>query len=102
MANGKPGAPIGNKNGAKNKLWEQALTRAVRPKDLEDIAKTVIQAAKDGQPWAVTELGNRLDGKPMQPVEHKVERETPTLTEAFLAYVANGGKPEEYPAHTEH
>lgn len=63
------GAPKGNQNAAKNKIWEQAIQRAARPKDLEEIANAVIQAAKDGQAWAVTEIGNRLDGKPVQQVE---------------------------------
>lgn len=100
VANGKAGAPLGNRNGAKNKLWEQALVRAVRPKDLEDVAKTVIQAAKDGQPWAVTELGNRLDGKAVQPIDHTFEEKAPSLSDALLAYVAQGGKPEDYGKET--
>lgn len=90
------GAPFGNRNGAKAKLWEQALVRAARPKDLQEIAEAVVNAAKAGQAWAVTELGNRLDGKPVQPVDVKDERQHQPITNALLEYVAAGGKPEEF------
>lgn len=96
------GAPVGNRNAVKAKVWEQAIARACRPKDLQEIAETVVQAAKDGQQWAVQEIGNRLDGKPVQPMEHKHELPTPSLTDAYLAHVAAGGKPDEYDERTEH
>lgn len=63
------GAQPGNKNAGKSKLWEQALQRAIRPKDLQEVAETVLAAAKAGQQWAVQEIGNRLDGKPVQQIE---------------------------------
>lgn len=65
------GAPLGNKNGAKDKLWLQAMQRHMhaRPKDLEEIIAVVFRAALDGQSWAVTEISNRLDGKPVQQVD---------------------------------
>jgi len=90
------GAQPGNNNAAKSKVWEQALARAARPKDLEEIATVVVNAAKAGQQWAVQEIGNRLDGKPIQPMEHKVQTESPSLTDAYLAHVAAGGKPDEW------
>lgn len=94
------GAPIGNQNAVKGKIWEQALKRAARPKDLEEVAMKVLAAAKAGEAWAVTELGNRLDGKPMQPSEVKVTTETPSLSNAYLEYVAHGGKPDAWSGET--
>jgi len=94
------GGQPGNNNGGKNKVWLQAIERAARPKDLQEIAEAVVAAAKAGEPWAVQEIGNRLDGKPMQPVEHKHENVPQTLSEAYLAYVAAGGKPDEYNGET--
>lgn len=90
------GAPIGNRNAAKPRIWEAAIQRAARPKDLEEIANAVIAAAKNGEAWAVTEIGNRLDGKPVQPVDMKHSSDAPTLTNAYLAHVAAGGKPDEF------
>lgn len=90
-------APIGNRNAAKAKLWEQALTRAARPKDLQEIAEVVVRAAKEGQQWAVTEIGNRLDGKPMQPVEHSGEftqKLAHEYSNAELALIAAGKEPD--------
>src|SRR5262249_1584720 len=66
------GAPKGNRNGAKAKTWEGAIRRALyEDRDaLQAVAREVLEAAKEGQPWAVTELRNTLDGKPKEHVEH--------------------------------
>lgn len=96
------GAPLGNRNGAKPRLWEQAIQRAVRPKDLEEIALVVLQQAKEGNPWAITEIGNRLDGKPVQQVDMNTNTQPMTLSDALLAHIAMGGKPDEYNERTEH
>lgn len=74
-------------------MWEHAIRRALRPKDLETVALKVIEAAKDGEQWAVSELGNRLDGKPMQAVEVQGEFTQKLLHEysnAELALIAAG------------
>ena len=65
------GAQPGNKNAAKDKIWLQAIDRhlATRPKELEEVVQVLFQSAKDGQPWAVQEIANRLDGKPVQQVD---------------------------------
>ena len=90
------GAPIGNKNAARPRVWEAAIKRAVRPKDLEEIAQTVITAAKAGEQWAITEIGNRLDGKPVQQIEHSGEftqRLATEYTNQELALIAAGKDP---------
>lgn len=72
MANGKPGAPIGNKNGSKNKPWTRALERASHqnPDAMRRIAEKVLKMAEEGDIAAIKELGDRLDGKPSQ--DHNV------------------------------
>ena len=56
-----------------DKLWRDALMRAVKrrakgkgaPHELDEIAATTVKAAKNGESWAVKEIGDRLDGKPI-------------------------------------
>jgi len=69
MANGKVGAPKGNKNGAKNKPWEEAIRMELahdRPA-LRRIAQALIKAASEGDVSAIKEFGDRIDGKVTQP-----------------------------------
>lgn len=70
------GAPKGNTYASKdNRAWGDMVRRKVtqNPEKLEKAALAVLNAAADGEPWAVTELRNTLDGKPVQQVEHSGE-----------------------------
>ena len=72
------GAPLGNRNGAKNRRWAEAIVRAVGrlptndgslsciDKGLDRLADELVRAALKGDQWAIGEIGNRMDGKPMQ------------------------------------
>lgn len=69
------GAPIGNQNGRKAKIWEQAIKRALARKanstvdnGLDSLADKIVEAAASGDAWALKEIGDRLDGKPAQAV----------------------------------
>lgn len=63
------GAPKGSRNRAKGKEWYDAIRKEAVPRDgLRQIAKVLVDAAKNGEQWAIIELGNRLDGKPAQSV----------------------------------
>lgn len=63
-------APVGNKNAAKGKEWFDALRKeCVQKSALEKIAKVVVEKAMAGEQWAITEIGNRFDGKPAQAME---------------------------------
>jgi hypothetical protein len=72
------GAPLGNKNAAKSRLFEQAIIRALKQRDLKDgdgetlrkIAERLIELALEGQIKAFSEMRDTVDGKPMQSVEH--------------------------------
>lgn len=64
-------APIGNKNAAKSRLFEQALHRAIAQDSGERIRKTaehLLNKAAEGEIWAVQMLADRLDGKPSQQI----------------------------------
>lgn len=77
MAQSGPGAPIGNQNGRKGKVWSDAIRRAIREKghgeDFEakvaSIAAQLVDAALIGDMQALKEIGDRLDGKSPQGVE---------------------------------
>lgn len=67
------GAPIGNQNAKKAKLWEQALKRALArisnatvDAGLDKCADKLVSAAVEGEQWALREIGDRIDGKSVQ------------------------------------
>lgn len=90
-------APLGNKNATKSKAWEAAVRRhfTQNPEKLAKIAETVAKAAEAGESWAVQEIGNRLDGKPVQQVEMQQTLTTALaneLTNEQLAHVVATGR----------
>jgi hypothetical protein len=96
-------APKGNKNAAKAKEWEAAITHALtayesssvqRGLALRAIAKKLIDKALDGELAAMQEIGNRLDGKPKESVEHSgsfEHRHSTEMSEVELERIAAGG-----------
>ena len=63
------GAPIGNSNAQKGKVWSDALRRAVASDQGARVLKAahrLLDDAANGEPWAIKELADRLDGKPKQ------------------------------------
>jgi hypothetical protein len=85
------GAPFGNTNAKKGKMFEQAVRLAMAQEDwkaLRECAETLRAKAVAGEPWAVQLLRDTLDGKPAQTVELDA---SPALAEglsAFAAFVA--------------
>lgn len=65
------GAPIGNRNGAKDKPFEKALRALAvqQPDRVRRIALKLFDAAEAGDMPAVKELFERLDGRIAQRVE---------------------------------
>lgn len=67
-------APQGNSNARKAKRFEGAITRALAKiaqgagveAGIDKLAEQLVQAAADGEQWALIEVANRLDGKPAQ------------------------------------
>lgn len=71
------GAPIGNKNAAKPRVWHQAIMRALEireksrldgKRELDALAEKLIDLVAAGDLAALKEFGDRLDGKPAQQV----------------------------------
>ncbi len=82
------GAPIGNQNGARAKVFQGAILRAfkLRSKDqsiqaLDEIALALVDQARAGKEWAVLEIANRLDGKPAQQLIHSGDADSPLVVE---------------------
>ena len=58
-----------------DKLWREALRRAVLKRvegeqNLDRLASVVVNSALNGDMQAAKEIGDRLDGKPAQALEH--------------------------------
>jgi len=59
----------GNKNAAKGKLFFDQLRKVLIQDDqlrLRHIAEKLVEAAEDGEAWAVKEIIDRVDGKAIQ------------------------------------
>ena len=68
----KGGAPTGNQNGKKGKLFYDALRLALVQEDrksLRKITDKLVKAAEEGDAWAVKEIMDRMDGKPVNTTE---------------------------------
>ena len=71
---GRSGNPGGK---AKGRPWRDAIERALERrhgkadlKGIDDLADTLINAAACGDITAMKEIGDRLEGKPAQVLEH--------------------------------
>jgi hypothetical protein len=85
------GAPLGNQNAVKeNRRWQNALNRAIAQDDAERLrqaAETLLTKAAAGEPWAVKELGDRLDGKCAQQVIIAGDPDNPLNVEKIVREV---------------
>lgn len=63
-------APKGNSNAKRAKIWSDAIRKALAGDkgSINRIAQALIRKAEDGDLQAIKEIGDRLEGKPMQPV----------------------------------
>lgn len=69
------GAPIGNQNASKGKIWHAAIMRALEKrgagdklKALDELAAKLLENVATGDMQALKEFGDRLDGKPAQAI----------------------------------
>lgn len=67
-----PKNPVGAKS---DKIWRDAIMRAVRRRDsgedpqaLEKLADSLVRKGMEGDVTALKEIGDRLDGKPVQAI----------------------------------
>lgn len=70
------GAPLGNNNSGKGRLWARAIDKAMANRSKTDAFAEMIELAEqllvkcsDGDLGALKELGDRLDGKPAQSID---------------------------------
>lgn len=95
------GAPIGNQNAAKGKLWANAIKRAVARKaagdlnnGLDALADKLVAACETGDQWALKELGDRIDGKAHQSVGVAADEEgNPLKLEHILIRAVDADRP---------
>ena len=69
------GAPKGNTNASKTKLWGDTIRHAIVQADAEKLRKLadkLIENALSGDMQALKEIGDRLDGKSVQSIDAKV------------------------------
>lgn len=70
-------APRGNQNARKSRLFEQALLREIKQRDLKDgegetlrkIAASLVNKATEGDLTAARDVRDTLDGKPAQTIQ---------------------------------
>jgi hypothetical protein len=62
------GAPVGNSNASKSRLFYDALRKNLvqNPHRVQLIVENLISAAEENEQWAIRELMDRIDGKPVQ------------------------------------
>ena len=81
---------VGNRNASKDKLWEGAVRRAILADDgkrLRAIAERLLDKAAEGDVAAIKEVGDRLDGKPKQSMEHTGEGGGPVKASLTVEFV---------------
>jgi hypothetical protein len=98
-------APINPKGAKSDKIWRDAIMRAVRrletdepPKDakpqqrLERLADALVAKGLEGDVPAMKEIGDRLDGKPHQTAEitHVRQRAADLSDDELAGYIEAG------------
>jgi len=66
--NNKVGAPEGNDNARKGKMFYDQLRKILVQNDqykLRKISEKLAEAAEKGEAWAIKEIMDRMDGKPV-------------------------------------
>lgn len=66
--NDKGGAPLGNDNAKKGKMFYDTLRLILVQNDqrkLRNISDKLVEAAEKGEAWAIKEIMDRMDGKPV-------------------------------------
>ena len=83
------GAPIGNQNAVKARMFYDKLRLVLtqQPERLRKIAEELVSKAEQGEPWAIKELIDRVDGKAHQAVALENSDGTPLLTGIQVTFV---------------
>jgi len=75
------GGQQGNQNAAKRRLFydKLRLVRTQEPHRLRGIAEQLVRQAEEGEPWAIREIIDRIDGKAIQATTIENADGTPLL-----------------------
>ena len=80
------GAPTGNNNAAKAKVWTAAIERALANRSrldqkdaLDSLAEKLLAKCDEADLGALKELGDRLEGKPGQAIDLGSDPERPMI-----------------------
>ena len=91
------GAPFGNRNAQKGRMWNDALRKAIAQDDgrrLRASIEKLLNLASNGEPWAIKELADRLDGRPTQTNVLQAP-DVPELKTIKLVFVSPDGRESE-------
>lgn len=82
-------AAIGNLNAAKGRMFYDALRKNLiqNPGRLAAIVEKLLREAEAGEPWAIKEVIDRLDGKAMQLTQIQGEDGQPLLSGIQITFV---------------
>ena len=83
------GGQPGNQNAAKQRMFYDKLRLVLtqQPERLRKIAEELVSKAEQGEPWAIKELIDRVDGKAHQAVALENSDGTPLLTGIQVTFV---------------
>lgn len=90
------GAPIGNQNAAKAKVWRAAIQRALERRTasradgkqaIDELADKLIDLVASGDLPALKEFGDRMDGKPPQAIIGGDEDDPPVTVKGVIELV---------------
>ena len=75
------GAQVGNQNAAKSRMFYDKLRLVLvqEPHRLRSIAEQLVTQAEAGEPWAIKEIIDRVDGKAVQATTIENADGTPLL-----------------------
>ena len=90
------GAPLGNTNGRSARIFRDSLNKVLRTYEnderkvkrgqaIDEINKKLVEMALDGTEFAIKEVANRTDGKPVQVQEIDVEITARSVVGIFRA-----------------
>jgi len=87
------GAPIGNKNASKSRMFSDRLRMVLtqEPHRLRTITEQLVTKAEEGEPWAIRELMDRLEGKAIQATSIENADGSPILNSIQVSFVAPNG-----------
>jgi hypothetical protein len=83
------GGQQGNQNAAKSRMFYDKLRLVLtqEPHRLRAIADTLVRKAEEGEPWAVKEIMDRMDGKAHQAVSVENADGSPLLSGIQVTFI---------------